>query len=231
MGVQARPLTPAEGEALRRLARSRTAAARLVERARIVWLSARGQPVSAIAAEVRHTAGTVRLWLGRFNARGLAGLRDAPRAGRPARYSAEQVGRVVELALSDPDALGLPFGCWTLDRLQQYANEALGIPIRRARIGELLLKEGLRWRAQESWFGQRVDPEFAEKRGPSSGSTPSRRPRARSSAWTSSARNRPRASGAGGRPAPGRGQSRRPTTGGAARATSSAPSGRPPGRP
>jgi transposase len=235
--VRARPLTAGEERALRRLASSRTASARAVERARIVWLSAGGRPVGEIARAVGRTPETVRAWIKRFNERGQAGLGDAARGGRPARYTAEQVGAVIELALSDPGALDLPFGCWTLGRLQGYANEVLGIPIRRARIGALLLKEGLRWRQQESWFGQRVDPQFAEKRGPSSGSTPSRRPAARSSAWTSSARRRPRASAAGapsaraprtaGRAAP----RRKSTTGGGARATSSAPSGRPTARP
>ena len=52
-----------------------------------------------------------------------------------------------------------------------YLHEAKGIPIRRTRIGELLVAEGLRWRTQETWFGERVDPAFAEKRGPSSRST------------------------------------------------------------
>ena len=166
MLVRARALTAAEGRALRRLASARTASARAVERARIVWLSASGLAVAEVAREVSRTAETVRTWIKRFNADGLAGLRDAARGGRPARYTAEQVGRIIELALADPDALDLPFGCWTLDRLQRYANEVLEIPVKRARIAELLAREGLRWRAQESWFGQRVDPEFAEKRAP-----------------------------------------------------------------
>jgi transposase len=235
--VQVRPLAAGEETVLRRLAASRTAPAREVERARIVWLSAGGQPVAEVARAVGRTAETVRTWIKRFNAGGVAGLRDARRGGRPARYSAEQVGRVVELALADPDALDLPFGCWTLGRLQDYANGVLGIPIKRARIGELLLKEGLRWRQQESWFGQRVDPDFAEKRGPSSASTPIRRPPARSSAWTSSARNRPRASAAGApsarapRAAGPAAPRRRWTTADGVAATSSAPSGRPTARP
>ena len=37
--------------------------------------------------------------------------------------------------------------------------------IRRSRIQELLVAEGLRWREQETWFGQRVDPDFAAKGG------------------------------------------------------------------
>jgi hypothetical protein len=40
-----------------------------------------------------------------------------------------------------------------------------GIPIRRSRIQEVLVGEGRRWREQETWFGKRVDPEFAAKRG------------------------------------------------------------------
>src|SRR5215208_1055681 len=54
--------------------------------------------------------------------------------------------------------------------------EALGLGAetvrRRSRIDEILLKAGLRWRRQETWFGARVDPEFAEKRGASRRSTP-----------------------------------------------------------
>jgi transposase len=82
------------------------------------------------------------------------------------------VGEVIALALTDPRSLDLPFASWTLDRLAAYLQEAKGIAIKRTRIDELLLAEGLRWRSQETWFGERVAPAFAEKRGPSSRSTP-----------------------------------------------------------
>jgi hypothetical protein len=36
---------------------------------------------------------------------------------------------VLAAALTDPKQLGLPFGSWTLDRLQAYLNEPKGIPI------------------------------------------------------------------------------------------------------
>jgi transposase len=196
--VRVRALSETEAGALRRLAGARAAPAREVERAQIVRLSAAGRSAPAIARELGRSEATVRLWIRRFNALGMDGLRDRARAGRPRTYAAEQVGRVVEAALSDPDALDLPFGCWTLDRLRDYVAGTLGIPMSRARIGEVLLREGLRWRAQESWFGQRVDPEFAQRRGRSSGSTPSRRRPRPSSAWTSWAPSPPRASAAGG---------------------------------
>jgi transposase len=112
----------------------------------------------------------VRLWIKRFNAHGLEGLKDAPRSGRPPTYTPEQVAEVLAAALTDPQTLGLPFGSWTLDRLASYLHEQRGIPMQRSRIDELLVREGLRWRTQETWFGERVDPQFAAKRGKSNGS-------------------------------------------------------------
>jgi transposase len=58
-----------------------------------VWLSYEGKKVPAIADELHLHQATVRLWLQRFNAEGLAGLEDRPRPGYPATYTAEQVGR------------------------------------------------------------------------------------------------------------------------------------------
>ena len=55
--------------------------------------------------------------------------------------------------------------------LAAYLQEERDIGIKRSRIDELLIREGLRWKMQETWFSERVDPDFAEKRGPSSRST------------------------------------------------------------
>ena len=139
------------------------------------------------------TAQTVREWIKRFNTQGLAGLADQPRAGRPPTYTPEQVATVIASALTDPKSLDLPFASWTLDRLAAYLNEQ-GIAIKRSRIDEILLKEGLRWRRHESWLGERVDPEFVEKRGGSRRFTPPHRQAASSSVWTRWDRRAPRAS-------------------------------------
>jgi transposase len=116
----------------------------------------------------------VRGRIRRFNAEGMAALEDHHRSGRPATYSANAVASVIATALS-PQGLGLPFASWTLDRLAAYLLEHKGIAMRRSRMDEILLTEGLRWRRHETWFGERVDPEFAEKRGGSRRSTPRRR--------------------------------------------------------
>ena len=172
--VRLRDLTAEERSAVETLARSRTAPARRVERARIVLRAGRGETPPAIAAALGLDAETVRRRIRRFDAEGLAALEDHHRSGRPATYSAGEAAAVIASALASPGRLGLPFASWTLDRLAAHLREQEGIAMRRSRIDEILLAEGLRWRRQETWFGERVDPEFAEKRGASRRSTPRR---------------------------------------------------------
>jgi transposase len=108
----------AEGrEAVARLARSRTAQARQVERAQVVLAALDGEGVGAIAARLQLSPATVSLWLHRYEQQGLAGLVDQPRGGRPPTYPREQVGTIIATALTDPQTLGQSYSSWTLDRL------------------------------------------------------------------------------------------------------------------
>lgn len=165
MALHIRPLSTEEQQRLTHLSQSRTAAVRDVERARIIVQASRGQGVPAIARTLGVCEPTVRLWIKRFNEWGLAGLANAPHRGRSATYTHEQVGLVVATALTDPQALGQAFACWTFARLAVYLQETQGVAMSRSRIHEVLQREGLRWRTHETWFGQRVDPDFAAKRG------------------------------------------------------------------
>jgi transposase len=235
--IALRDMTPQERATLEQLARSRTAQARLVQRAQILLGLRDGDSLSAVARRLGVTRPTVYAWIARFNEAGMDGLQDRPRPGRPPTYTAEQRAEVIAAALTKPDELGLPFSSWTLDRLQAYFQEHKGIAIKRSRIDEILLDEGLRWRKQETWFGERVDPDFAQKRGSSNSFTRPRRKAASSSASMKGDPSRPRASPAKRRSAPQRqpgrtarcrpgGPNRRSTTAGGARGTSSGRSGR-----
>jgi len=118
-----RRLTSKERRAVQVFATSRTTEARLVERARIITLAAQRHNPSEIARELGISRPTVYTWIRRFNLQGVEGLEDQPRSGRPATYPPEQVAAVLAAAMTDPQTLGLPFGSWTLDRLQAYLNE------------------------------------------------------------------------------------------------------------
>jgi transposase len=162
-----RALTEEEERVISKLVRSRTASVRLVQRAKIIALAKEGSTIPQIMAKLEMTERIVRKWWKRFEQQGLSGLEDAPRPGAPSRYTAENKARVVEAALTRPSDLDLGFTCWTFERLATYVHEHLGIHMQKTRIFEILHEEGLRWRHEETWFGDRVDPDFEKYRGPS----------------------------------------------------------------
>ncbi len=165
MTLKLRGLSEEEQQVIEKVSRSRTAPAWQVERAKIIQLASQGQPIPQIAQQLGVKQNTVRKWFARFSERGLPGLQDAPRSGAPVTYSAEDKARIIATALSKPSEVGEPYASWTFERLARHVQEKLGIPMKKTRIFELLQTEGLRWRKQETWFGERVDPDFAQKRG------------------------------------------------------------------
>lgn len=177
MTLQLRPLTEEERTKIERLAHAQSAPVRVVRRAHIIQLAAQGKTVPAIARHMSVSEKAVRQWLKRFAAEGLEGLEDAPRSGRPRTYRADETNQVIAKARSLPPkpAEGeVPPTChWTLDRLQaELAKD--GLAIKRSQIRRLLQAEHLKWQKSRTWL-ESTDPDFAEKRGPSSGSTPTRR--------------------------------------------------------
>jgi transposase len=76
-------VSDADREELARLTRSSAVGAGLVQRARIVLLASQGMSNTAIAAAVGASRPTVIGWRERYAARGLDGLLDRPRSGRP----------------------------------------------------------------------------------------------------------------------------------------------------
>lgn len=109
----------------------------------------------------------------RFNAEGVAGLETRPKAGRPITHTETLRSQVIELAVQKPNTLGYPFALWTLRRLQAAVGERYHLHISASTIWQWLDDEGLEWKRQASWFQEadKHDPEFVEKRGPSSGPT------------------------------------------------------------
>ena len=91
---------------LERIARSREAEQRLVERARIVLAAGEGEPAARIAERVGCSEQTVLRWRARYQEYGLAGLQDHERPGRPLVHGREVRARLVALASTRPPAQG-----------------------------------------------------------------------------------------------------------------------------
>src|SRR3954465_10185712 len=158
----------ADRRELERRARDKGAPARVVERARIVLLAARGGPGQAIrgvagqqiAAMVGGAEGTVVTWRGRYAERGLAGLADLPRPGKPSPLPEALRDRVLQLTLTEPPtALGVSH--WS-SRLLADALGAEGTPISHATIARIWHRFGVQpWRAQTFKFS--TDPALEGK--------------------------------------------------------------------
>ena len=126
---------------LEHLARRQTSAHRLVRRLEIVLAAAAGHNNEQIARQLGLARSTVRTWRTRWlviaprlEAAITAGdddrllarlvtdaLDDAPRAGAPPTFSAEQVVQIVALACAPPPGSDRPVSHWTARELAEEA--------------------------------------------------------------------------------------------------------------
>src|SRR3954465_15131236 len=113
MTLRVRALSEEEGHRLARMTRSQKLGAGLVRRAQIIQHAVDGLSAPGIAARMGLCGATVRFWLKRFNKRGLSGLAQDMRSGRPPTYTAEERSAVIATALSRPAELGLPLEAFT----------------------------------------------------------------------------------------------------------------------
>ena len=179
--VKLRILTTEEETEIRKLAASRKAAHRLVQRAKVIVVMLDDPNLHATQAGQQagfsgRQSGVD--WVKRFNEAGIAGLEDKPKAGRPPIHAQTVRSALIALARTKPESLGYPFRLWTLERLQTAFQERNGVHLSDSTIWEWVEAEGFRWKRQESWFhdAEKTDPEFVEKRGASSPPTEPRSP-------------------------------------------------------
>jgi transposase len=88
--------------------------------------------VAEIAAIVRESEETVRRWLKRYQAEGLAGLAglyDRHRGGAPRKVTPAYREQLLFAVRRRPRSLGLPFSLWTCQRLADYLAEQTGIRV------------------------------------------------------------------------------------------------------
>ena len=92
-------LSAEQREQLEGMASSRSLPAGLVNRVRLILMSAAGKTNRAIARQLDLSEATVGQWRRRFLAQGVSGLHDELRAGRPRSIGDERVARLVRKTL------------------------------------------------------------------------------------------------------------------------------------
>ena len=140
--------------ALERLARQRSAPARVVERARIVLLAAEGLENKQIARRMGVTPEKAARWRDRFLAGGIVALeKDAPRPGRTRTITNRRVKKVVEMTLHQKPARATHWSTRTM---------AAAAGISEASVRRIWRAHGLKPH-QVRAFKLSRDPEFTEK--------------------------------------------------------------------
>ena len=138
---------------LERLLTSRTLPVGQHVRMRIVLHCMAGKSLAETAVLNEVSLHTVRRWRDRYIARGLEGLHDLPRSGRPSRYT-RSFQETVLRKLEEPPPAG--YGCWNgalLAAETGYSRHAIWRFLRRQRISLA---------RRRSWCVS-TDPEFAAK--------------------------------------------------------------------
>lgn len=133
--------------------RSSTTRKSLVERGRILLLSADGESAAKIGSKLDVTTRTVHKWRRRYREDGLKGLSDRPRPGQPRKLDAAKTREILRLTTERiPDEATH----WSLRLMAKYAGVT-------------------RWQVQQVWqaadlkphrlksFKLSKDPKFAEK--------------------------------------------------------------------
>jgi len=146
-------LSQEQQDDLERFSRSRTLAARLVERARILVRAAAGQDNEEIAEEMGLCRQTVGRWRERFRAEGIDGLEDRPRSGRPARILAPAIHAIVRLTTQSTPVAATHWSTRTLAPFTAVSPST---------VGRIWRAHGLKPHRVKS-FKLSNDPRFAEK--------------------------------------------------------------------
>jgi transposase len=86
---------------------------------------------------------TLRDWVHRYNADGIAGLSDRRRSGRAPALSAQQLAELKALVLAGPDPARDGVVRWRCVDLRAVIAERYGVVVHERTVGKLLRRMGL----------------------------------------------------------------------------------------
>lgn len=155
----------------------RNDASRYDHRLHGVLLVAQGMTGPRVAEMLGDSPRTVVNWVQRFETRGLAGLSDGERSGRPSRLNEKQLAKVESALRASPTEFGLVTQMWDGPTLSAFLNKELGVKLKARQCQRLFRQLGFRLRKPRPQVAQ-ADPKLqaAYKKTPQTGSNPRRGP-------------------------------------------------------
>jgi transposase len=149
-------LTKKRRRKLEQIVRAGSSPQRLVLRARIVLAAAGEMANAGIARQLGCSVAVVRTWRRRFAVRGIPGLFDKPRTGRPQVHGPSARLAVLAVATSVP-----PEGesQWSQAMIASHLRER-GLAISAATAGRVLAEAKVRPHKVRGWLNRADDPSF-----------------------------------------------------------------------
>lgn len=148
----------------------RSADARYDHRLHGLLLVAQGMNCCEVASLLGDAPRTVAYWVERFDARGLAGLQEGERTGRPAKLGTAQLADVQKALRGKPSEAGLEGNLWDGKTLAAYVRATHRVQLGARHCRRLLRQWKFRYRKPRPVIA-RADPEkqSAHKKTPDVG--------------------------------------------------------------
>ena len=136
-----------------------------------VLLVAQGMSCPEVSRLLGDSPRTIEYWVGRFEERGLAGLVEGERSGRPRRVSDEQLAEIDSVLRQTPESVGISTGIWDGKGLAAFIKMRYGVVLGVRQCQYIFKSLGFRRRKPRPLIA-RADHELQEtyKKTPETGS-------------------------------------------------------------
>jgi transposase len=164
MCIYVREISNEEGNQLKRILR-RSSESFKVKRAQVILASAQSMRIPEICKSFSFSSDYARYVIHGFNESGFEVFKSKYKnCGSSPKFSNEQRQMVIDVALSKPKNLGLPFTEWSLPKLKEYiiGNTDIGY-ISHETIRRILQESGIKYRRTKTWK-ESNDPDYEIKK-------------------------------------------------------------------
>ena len=126
-----------------------------------VLLVAQGMSCPQVSRLLGDSPRTVEYWVRRFEERGLAGLVEGERSGRPRRLNDAQLEEIESVLRKPPEAAGIASGLWDGIGLAAFIKKQYGVTLGVRQCQYMFRAFGFRRRKPRPLIA-RTDPELQE---------------------------------------------------------------------
>jgi transposase len=127
-----------------------------------VLLVAQGMSCPEVSRLLGDSPRTVEYWVRRFEEKGLAGLVEGDRVGRPRRLSDEQLEEINAVLRQTPESVGRSIGLWDGKGLAAFIKQRYGVTLGVRQCQYMFKSFGFRRRKPRPLIA-RANPEVQER--------------------------------------------------------------------